>query len=203
MQVEYNPRIMRYVSHCLLIFSLVFVQGPRAPKLFPIPTTMQKMFPGADLNDADTKLLRKSLEADLGSLDQECGDESLSDSLALAGVDLGKLGKGVIVAVHGSCMCGATGDCPMFVYAREKDRFRQVASSGGWAYGVVKTEAAIPDLVFASKGGGMHIYLNLYRYSGDKFVERGCELLTPKGDNGPTSWWDPSQVVVRPCEKQK
>ena len=55
--------------------------------------------------------------------------------------------------MSGSCVCGATGNCPMHAYARKKAGYRVVADGAmGWAFGVVDSQADVPDLVFASNG---------------------------------------------------
>jgi len=114
----------------------------------------------------------------------------------MAGVSLGKLGKGVVVRMSGSCVCRATGNCPMHAYARKKAGYRLVADGGmGWAFGVVDSQADVPDLVFASNGGGGQIGLGLYRYVGGRYVVQACETLIKK-DDADASWWDPSAVVV-------
>ena len=52
----------------------------------------------------------------------------------------------------------------MHAYARKKAGYRLVADGGmGWAFGVVDSQADVPDLVFASNGGGGQIGLGLYR----------------------------------------
>src|SRR5260370_18954095 len=66
----------------------------------------------------------------------------------MAGVSVGKLGKGVVVRMAGSCVCGATGNCHLRAYAPRKGGYRLVADGGmGWAFGVVDSKAAVPGLV--------------------------------------------------------
>jgi len=160
---------------------------------------MQEDWPGAGLNEAETKLLQKAVQADLLEVEADCETKLSLDRIEMAGVSLGKLGKGVVVRMSGSCLCGATGNCPMHAYARKKAGYRLVADGGmGWAFGVVDSKADVPDLVFASNGGGGQIGLGLYRYVGDRFVVQDCETLTKKDSGAVASWWDPSAVVVEP-----
>jgi hypothetical protein len=95
--------------------------------------------------------------------------------------------------------CG-TGGCPIFAYVREKTGYRKVLSSFGWAFAVVDSLDATPDLVIARNAGGGRMMLLLFHYSGKNFNMRTCEILTSKtGDEFPSSWWDLSLVNIEPC----
>ena len=54
----------------------------------------------------------------------------------------------------------------------------------GWAFGLVDTKAGVPDLVFATNGGGGQIGFGLYRYVGERYVVHACETLTKKDRAG-------------------
>lgn len=173
---------------------------------------MQELWLGSELSDADAKLLKKAMESDLGVIGKYSAKRSSFDreglSVDVAPVALGSLGKGMIVRADSESTCGATGSCAIYLYVREKEGYRKILGGErprewppyGWAFAVVNTKSKIPDLVLASKAGGMTIALVLYRYSGDRFVGQACELLSKKGD-GDQSWWDASGVNVRPCSE--
>jgi len=175
-------------------------QSLQAPKSFPIPEDMQEDWPGAGLSEAETKLLEKAVQADL--LEADCETKLSLDRVEMAGVSLGKLGKGVVVVrMAGSCVCGATGNCPLRAYALRKGGYRLVADGlMGWAFGVADSKAAVPALVFASSGGGGQASLRLYRYVDGRYLLQACETLIKK-DRADASWWDPSAVVLQtwPC----
>jgi len=176
-------------------------QSLQAPKSFPIPEDMQEDWPGAGLNDAEAKLLQKAVQADLLEVEADCETKLSLDRVEMAGVSLGKLGKGVVVRMAGSCVCGATGNCPLRAYALRKGGYRLVADGGmGWAFGVIDSKAAVPGLVFASNGGGGQASLRLYRYVDGRYLLQACETLIKK-DRADASWWDPSAVVLQtwPC----
>jgi hypothetical protein len=120
------------------------------------------------------------------------------DKVDSAAVDLGTLGKGVIVLMSGSTWCG-TGGCPICIYVREKAGYRKVLNSSGWAFAVLSSHKTVPDLVVASNAGGPQTVLTLYRYAGSTFTGQACETLTAKDGNTPGSWWDPSHVNIEPC----
>jgi hypothetical protein len=190
---------------CALLFPLcLFLQSAPAPKLFPIPENMQYEFPGVRLSETDAKLLEKAFAADIAKED-DCDDERpVRNRIVTARLSLGKLGNGIIAKVNEVkkfCFCG-TGGCPMFVYVREKDGYRTVAEDFGWAFGVVESKLDVPDLAFASSGGGGLMSLALQRYDGRLFVDYACETLTAKPGfpQEPDDWWDEDKVSVSPCE---
>lgn len=93
-----------------------------------------------------------------------------SENMDSADLDLGSLGKGVLVTLSESVLCG-TGGCPIYAYVREENAYRKILGDKkrwvlGWAFAVVKSKATIPDLVIVSNLSGGVIVLTLYRYSG-------------------------------------
>ena len=197
---------MRTLVALLSIAACVCAQGPSKSGCFPIPSNMQEYWRGADLSEADQTLVSNAIEADLMDLEKDCEDKykSKADSVDLAGASLGKLGKGVFVRMSGSCMCGATGNCPIYVYVREKDLFRHVLADDdqrpmGWTFAVVNSKTAIPDIVLASNGGGGTANLSLFRYVGSKYVLRAFETLEEKGGGASGGSFDPAAVVVKSC----
>jgi hypothetical protein len=190
---------MRLLPCSLLIIIFLFTQHAAAPKLFPIPENMRYEFRGARLADMDAKLLKRSFMADL---EDDCEDEKpWPDLVAMADISLGKLGRGVVLKVNSLCLCG-TGGCPIYVYVREKDGYRTVAKSFGWAFGVVPSNSEVPDLAFASSVGSGQMSLILLGYNGRVYTKKACETLVAKEGFPRTSedWFNPATVQVRPCE---
>ena len=192
---------MRPPFCALLIPACLLFQDPPATKLFPIPENMQYEFPGVKLTPREAKLLEKAFSSDLAKL-EPCDKKPLSEQFATAEVSLEKLGRGIVVKLNDSCLCG-TGGCPINVYIREKDLYRTIDESFGWAFGVVESGSDVPDLAFASSGGGGRMTLLLQRYDGRHFVDKACEMLVSEGGFPPTpeDWFNPKLVKVRPCEK--
>jgi len=197
---------MHVLASAFLFSVLVFASAPRPPATFPIPKDMQETWPGAKLTDAEKLLLREAVESDLRRLHRDLQDDQRLkvETMDSADLDLGSLGKGVVVMLSESVLCG-TGGCPIYAYVREKDAYRKVLGPKkgwtlGWAFAVVKTGATIPELVIASNLSGGVIVLTLYRYSGKTFTSEGCENLTAKqGAPGSRSRFDPAAFVVSPC----
>jgi hypothetical protein len=184
---------MHRFAGAILLPLLLF--PPQTVATFPIPTDMRETWPGAKLGEADKPLLQKAVNAGLGDLHEKSQSPVDFDSAEIA---LGPLGKGVIVLLSSRLYCG-TGGCPIFAYVREKTGYRKVLSSFGWAFAVVDSRDATPDLVIARNAGGGLMTLLLFHYSGKTFNMRTCEILTSKTGEFPSSWWDPSLVNIEPC----
>jgi hypothetical protein len=185
--------VMRPFACAILLPLLLFALAPQSAATFPIPAHMHETWSGAKLSEADKQLLQKALNADLRVLQEE--PQSTVDTAEIA---LGPLGKGVIVLLSRSLFCG-TGGCPIYAYVREKTGYRKILSSFGWAFAVVDSQGAVPDLVLAGNAGGARITLDLLHYDGRTFSTRACEKLTSKTGDTPSSWWDRSQVNIEPC----
>ena len=185
---------MRLFAGAILLPLLLFPPAPQSVATFPIPADMRETWPGAKVSEADKPLLQKAVNAGLRDLHEESQSPVDFDSAEIA---LGPLGKGIIVLLS-SPYCG-TGGCPIFAYVREKTGYRKVLSSFGWAFAVVDSRDATPDLVIARNAGGGLITLLLFHYSGKTFNRPDCEILTSKAGDPPSSWWDPSLVNIEPC----
>jgi hypothetical protein len=185
--------VMRLFACAILPPLLLLALAPQSAGTFPIPGDMHETWPGAKLSEADKQLLQKALNADLRDLKEES-----QSSVDTAEIALGRLGKGVIVLLSRSFVCG-TGGCPIYAYVREKAGYRKVVGSLGWAFAVVDSHGAVPDLVLAGNAGGARVTLHLFRYDGKTFSTRACEMLASKTGDTPSSWWDPSQVKIEPC----
>jgi hypothetical protein len=184
---------MRLLACAILLRLLPFALALHSASTFPIPTDMHETWSGAKLSEADKRLLQRAVNADLRDLQEK--SQSTVDTAQIA---LGPLGKGVIVQLSRSSLCG-TGGCPIYAYVREKTGYRKILSSFGWAFAVVDSHGAVPDLVLAGNGGGAGITLHLFHYDGKTFSLRACEMLTSKNGDTPSSWWDPSQVNIESC----
>ena len=181
---------------------------------FPIPREMKtdKDFVGSRISARDQELLRRAIVEDLGPRQGE-GTLTLQE-LRSTSISLGSLGQGVLVkAKDGSqTLCGATGNCPIWLYIRVPTGYRQVlgqvpdrksvpyqdVGASGWAYGLLDTDG-IPDLIMATNIGGGQQALTRYRYSRGRFLEAGCETLTPK-DPGGRDWFNAAYVDIAACK---
>ena len=141
------------------------------------------------------------MAADVGDQgdDPQSGKKYSFSQVDSAEISLGTLGNGVIVIMSGSAFCG-TGGCPIYVYVREKARYRKVLNDSlGWAFAVVDSRTAVPNLAIASNAGGGQIVLMVYGYAEKSFQRESCETLTSKDGRTPDSWWDAEQVNIQPC----
>jgi hypothetical protein len=91
--MNYHSTVMRALACVLLIPLCLVAQKAQSPKSFPIPEDMQEDWPGAGLNEAETKLLQKAVQADLLEVEADCETKLSLDRVEMVGVSLGKLGK--------------------------------------------------------------------------------------------------------------
>jgi hypothetical protein len=174
--------------HSFLFAALMFFafQPQVKDKLFPIPR-MHEDWPSEGLTANQQSLLRKAHGA--------C-------EFDYALVDLGKLGAGVLTRdepePRGPCSCRS--NCAIEVYVWKSDQYREIpveSDPSGWAWGIVKSDTAVPYLAIGSNAGGGCQIVELFRYADGKFVSQGSEALRQKNQENPGDWWTPSQVVVR------
>jgi hypothetical protein len=118
---EYNFVAMRFCAYTVLFLSCFFAEGPQSTPTFPIPD-MQEIWPGAKLDDAENQLLKKAVESDLHGIEKYCDQQRPFESVDSADLDLEKLGRGVLVLMTGSRVCGVTSGCPStHMFAKRKD----------------------------------------------------------------------------------
>ena len=165
------------------------------------------MWPNAVLNDKEKILLRKAVESDLRDSERYGPEKCAFEDVDKTTLPLGKLGNGIFVATNESCGCRR--NCFVYLYVHEKDGYREILRNGkmppvSWAFALVDSKRAVPDIVLASSAGGGEVDLTRYRYTGGSFIPHGCERLVAKNwpDSTPKSWWDLSEVIIQPCQKQ-
>jgi hypothetical protein len=181
---------------------LLWPQMLPGQQLFPMPK-MQVEWPNSGLNNGDHGLLARTIKSAFA----DCDNGSRDFRFEYALVTLGRLGKGVLVRTLEPCQCGATGNCAIHVYVRHSNTYREIPfeehrEPWGWAWGVIKSSSAVPELAFGSNGGGGCQGLGLYRYSKGAFVLHASEAVRLKDEAqaaSPADWWDPSAVVRPSC----
>lgn len=164
---------------------------------------------------SNAKLLQKTLAKDLSGDNQNAHPPL--DDLLVAPLQLGNLGKAMLVKPRLGAFqyCGATGNCPIWVYILRNGRYEPVlgdpsdvsAPEGttfviGWAFAIVPSSTNIPNLVVISNAGGGHQILTRYRFDHPRFRQDACEDITMKDSEKVTDWFDPTQVNVTPCPRQ-
>lgn len=196
---------MRVFVCAFLLPMLLFDRTPQSPATFPIPKDMQEIWPGASLADADKLLLREAVESDLRRLNRDLLDDQRLkfESIDSADVDLGSLGKGVLITLSESVLWhGRLSHLRLHPWKKclPQSSWPRKRMGPRWAFAVVKSKDTIPDLVIASNLSGGVIVLTLYRYSGKTFTSEGCETLTAKeGAPSGRSRFNPAAVVISPC----
>src|SRR5580692_10550258 len=114
---------MRLAICILLLVSFASAQSGPAPILFPAPPASKWASFTGNLGGAPQPL-RAVIGKDLAKL--SCDHAPEMDDVNIANLNLGKLGKGVIVRFHGACVCGATGNCAIYAYATSGRDYRPI-----------------------------------------------------------------------------
>jgi len=190
---------------CCFTLSLSLFAQSSGQYRFPIPAGFDKVWPSAKFSESEGKLLRAAVETDLRDSERYGEEKCTFDDVDKTTLPLGKLGNGIFVATNESCGCRR--NCSVYLYVHEKDGYREILRNGkippvSWAFALVNSNRGVPDIVLASGDGGREVGLTRYRYTGGRFVRHGCERLVAKNwPDFPKSWWDPSQVIIQPCQK--
>jgi len=138
--------------------------------------------PGQAMNNGP---LLKAIPRDLG--------EGL---FGTSSVQLGLLGKAVIVSATSQDWCGATGNCAMRVYYVDHGRYRSDDLEYGWAYAVVKGPTDVPGLMVMQNTSYRSGVVRRYSFEGGRFKQNGCYYVELKQDGGDIR--NPKQVNVSP-----
>ncbi len=196
----------------LVAVSLMFGQSVQ-PKPFPIPPDIKTdsgLVPLSHI-EVNADLLAKAIRQRL-AFATENGRVSLDDFL-FTQLPLGDLGDGTLVKARwGSRYCGATGNCPFWLYILRNGRYEQILGTPspkgavppydndvvGWAFSSARI---IPGLIIMSNAGGGHQFLIRFSLRDGRFVEDGCDDLTAKNPDAEGNWFDASQVNIAPCGK--
>jgi hypothetical protein len=156
-------------------------QNRKTARDFPIPKHVNRTFqPVMRLSESERALLKQAIDTvekgrSTDSSIEDCDGKPYFDTTAFASVSFGVLGQGLIIR-SGHCSCGRTGNCPLWVFLREKTGFRLLADTpDGWAFGTIASATGILDLVFITNMGADNDTLSLYRYKDGKYVQRDEE----------------------------
>ena|SRR5271166_2501448 len=188
----------------LLMLPAQSAEGPE--QQFPIPNNMRDIRPSTSLDKNDEVALKRILEAEAKRLTAALPGECDNPQFSWAPVELGALGKGVVVATMPPCNCGRA-NCAISLYVGQAAGYREIPFGPahrepiGWAFGLLESPSGVPDVVIASAAGGFMVRLALYRYVEGRFVLRNSECLKQRNPESPGSWWSPADVLVNhSCE---
>lgn len=91
-----------------------------------------------------------------------------------------KLGatNGIIVRGYGAGLCGATGNCPMWILLNSRNKFRIILNVTGIKTVETKLSARKnqPLLLFRHHMAANEHYLSTFRFTGEKFTLIRCQL---------------------------
>ena len=114
-------------------------------------------------------------------------------------VSLGALGNGAILynGDHNGDRCGATGNCEVDLVLMDHGHYRVVSLSYGWAYAVVKSGRAVPDIFVEANMSCCSGTIMRFRFIGGKFVNDGCDYVEEKAAGDDIR--DPKNDTVTGC----
>jgi len=107
--------------------------------------------------------------------------------------------KGLVVQGYSSCMCGATGNCPIWIIGEGSAPQLLLHRDGVQNFAVEETHSSdLFDLVFGSHYSAMESYLQRFQFDGSKYRRTGCATLEwsdPVGNR-----FDPPRIKVMRCD---
>lgn len=91
--------------------------------------------------------------------------------IIIARVPLGSLGDGMMVNFRHSPSCG-TGGCPMWLFLRDPQGYRNAIRTGGWGFSLVPSgqSSSVPDIAFYWQMGAGETDVAQYHFDRGKFV---------------------------------
>jgi len=92
-------------------------------------------------------------------------------------VDLGSDGTRELVVqpvgIQGGC--GATGNCPFWVFRKVGSSYKLILSSQGETFQILQRPGrAFPDILVVARDSGSERTLRMYRFSGGAYSEKAC-----------------------------
>lgn len=177
-------RLMARQPAAILFFLLAAATPVAArvlPNPFPVPWLTRFAPP---VTPAEYAAIRRAVsdEPSLGPLSK----------IQASRVDLGALGEALAVAFRGSPNCGATGNCPIWVFERGRGgRMRRIIEAGGWGFATLPSKGSVPQIAFYWNLAADWDDVTVFRYVRGGFVRqpdlqcRYNEDLTPLRGGGP------------------
>lgn len=107
------------------------------------------------------------------------------DHIYATRIQLGALGEAMVVYFANSPECGATGNCPMAVYVRERNGYHRVIEAGGWGAALLPSSVSVPDIAFYWHMSAAETDSNVLHYLDGKFVGQGGPACTDTNSSNP------------------
>jgi len=105
---------------------------------------------------------------------------------------------GLVVQGIGFCVCGATGNCPIWVFRGDTHPQILLHSEGIQTFALQQSQGSDHlDLILGSHDSAMESYLQKYRLEGLKYRRMGCATL--EWADGSGNRLDPPRITVKPC----
>jgi hypothetical protein len=180
---------MRLLAAVLLFSSLCTAQTSRKP-FFPLPARLGDFQSIATLAPELRAAITPALATAPCKLD---GSEKYSTAQA----DLQHEGVVTLIRIDESCLCGPSGNCPIFVIQKNK---LVLPDGQGFAFAVsANPKGGTPDLLIASHTSANVTSLQRYQWKGSRFKLHDCQAAIRK-DDAKSSTWNPEELDINSCD---
>jgi hypothetical protein len=180
---------MRLLLAVLMLSSMCIAQTSRKP-FFPLPKSLSEFQAASSLAPEVRAAIAPALAA------ASCKPDG-SEKYASAQADLQNEGPITLIRVDDTCLCGPSGNCPIFVVQKNK----LVLSDGqGFAYAVsANPKGGTSDLLIASHTSANVTSLQRYRWKGSRFKLQDCQAAVRK-DDAKSAAWNPEELDTTSCD---
>jgi hypothetical protein len=180
---------MRSFLALLLLSSLCVAQTARKP-FFPMPKSLSDFQTASSLAPEFRTAIAPALAAASCKLDG-------SEKYASAQADLQHEGAITLIRIDAPCLCGPSGNCPIFAVQKSK----LVLSDGqGFAFAVsANPKGGTPDLLIASHTSANVTSLQRYQWKGSRFKLHDCQAAVRK-DDAKSATWNPEELDTTSCD---
>lgn len=175
------------------------------PKLKELDQTNTIEKGSIQLSAEETSLLRKLTHritsvcvSDPGPNDLKTA-EGIFKSLRVGRVDLTANGdSALIVQGEGVCMCGAVGNCPLWLLSQGSNPRLLLKATGIQSFSIQKSRTiAHFDLVLGSHDSAMETYIQKFHFNGTSYQRSGCATIEWGDESG--NRLDPPLITAARC----
>jgi hypothetical protein len=106
--------------------------------------------------------------------------------------------QGLVVQGFGSCMCGATGNCPIWIIGEDSHAELLLQSAGIQSFAFQQSQAFDHfDLILGTHDSAMKQDLQRFRFDGSSYRRTGCATIEWSDEMG--NRLQPPRITAVPC----
>ena len=180
---------MRKFLLLLLLSSTCMAQTSRKP-FFPLPKSLSDFQSASSLAPELRAVIAPAIAISSCKLDG-------SEKYATAQADLQHEGAITLIRIDDPCLCGPSGNCPIFSVQKSK---LVLADGQGFAFAMsANPKGGAPDLLIASHTSANVTSLQRYQWKGSRFKLHDCEAAVRK-DDARSATWNPEELDTTSCD---